>query len=300
VTTFTAVNLTQLPAPKIVEELDFEIILAEMLDDLRERDPAYTAVVESDPAYKILEVAAFRELGIRQRVNDATRAVMLAYAKKSDLDQIAANYNVERLLVEAARPNDIPPFAAVYEGDESLRRRVQLSFEGYSTAGPEGAYLFHALGSDARVLDASAYGPPETPGVVRVAVLSKDGDGTAPADLLAAVSAALSADDVRPLTDQVIVQSAEIIEYTVEAVLTLYSGPDSELVLANAQAALDAYVEANHRLGRDVTLSGLYAALHQEGVQNVQLVQPGASVVADWSQAAHCVGTLITDGGTDE
>ncbi len=295
---FTAVDLSKLPFPAAVEVLDYELILEQMVADLQTRDPQFSALVESDPAYKILEVAAFREFLLRQRVNEGIKAVTLAYAIGSDLDQIAARYNVKRLTIVAADDSTIPPTAEVLESDESLRRRVQLSFEGFSTAGPTGAYIFHSLGADARVMDANADSP--VPGQVVVAVLSNIGDGVAPVDLLAVVDATLSADDVRPLTDQVLVRSAEIIEYAVVASLTLYPGPDGEVVLAAAQSALDVYIEKSHRLGRDVTLSGLYAALHQEGVQNVILTSPAANVVADWDQAPWCTGTTITIGGVDD
>ncbi|MBP0047649.1 baseplate J/gp47 family protein [Marinobacterium sp. AK62] len=295
---FTAVDLSKLPAPDVVEQLDYEAILAAMVADLQARDPAFSAMIESDPAYKILEICAYRELIVRQRVNDGARAVMLAYAGGTDLDQIAANYNVVRLLLDAGDPDVVPPVPPTYEDDTSLRRRVQLSFEGFSTAGPEGAYIFHALGADADVLDASVASP--APGELVVTVLSRTGDGTADAALLTAVDSTLNADDVRPLTDQVTVQSAEIVNYSVTASLTLYPGPDSAVVLAAAQSALDAYIESNHRLGRDVTLSGLYAALHREGVQNVTLSAPGADIVIASHQAAYCTGTTVTTGGTDE
>ena len=297
---FTAVDLSRLPAPVAVEQIAFEDILAAMIADLQSRDTAFSALVESDPAYKILEVSAYRETLVRQRANEAVKAVMLAYAATSDLDQIAARYDVERLLLVPANPNAIPPTPAVYESDDDLRRRVQLSFEGFSTAGPGGAYIFHALGADPRVLDASAYGPPETPGVVRVAVLARAGSGTAPGDLLTAVNTKLSADTVRPLTDQVTAESAAILTYPVTATLKFYAGPDSAVVLALAQAALQSYIDDHHRLGRDVTLSGIYAALQQEGVQNVTLASPSANLVADWNQACYCTGITLIDGGIDE
>ncbi len=47
-------------------------------------------IVESDPAYKILEVAAYRELLLRQRVNDASKLYYWPNAKGSDLDHLAA------------------------------------------------------------------------------------------------------------------------------------------------------------------------------------------------------------------
>lgn len=297
---FTAVDLSRLPFPDAVETLDYEAILADMLAYLRARAPEFDALVESDPAYKILEVAAYRELLLRQRVNEAAKAVSLAYATGNDLDIIAANFNVERLEIEPADPDAIPPKPAVYEDDTSLRRRVQLSFEGMSTAGPAGAYIFHALGAHPDVLDAAAYGPPETPGVVEVAVLSRVGDGEPTQDVLDAVDAALSADDVRPLTDQVTVQAATIISYEVEAELVFYNGPDAEVVMDAARTALESYVSRQHRLGRDITLSAIYAALHQEGVQNVVLTKPSADIVVEWDEAAYCTDITLTDGGVDE
>lgn len=296
--TFTAVDLSQLPPPDVVEQLDFETILAEMVADLQARDSAFTAMVESDPAYKILEVAAYRELLIRQRVNEAARAVMLAYANDGDLDNLGALFGVTRLVVDPGDPDAIPPVPPTYEANDDYRRRIQLSLEGFSTAGPEGAYIFHALSADGQVLDASATSP--APGDVVVTVLSRTGDGTADQALLDTVDATLSAEDVRPLTDNVTVQSATIVNYTVDATLYFYSGPGSEQALANAQAAIEAYTEKQHRLGLDVTLSGIYAALHQSGVQRVDLAAPAANIVVDRQSAAFCTGITLTDGGLDE
>lgn len=292
---FTAVDLSKLPLPAVVETLDFETILAEMLADLQARDTSFTALLESDPAYKILEVCAYRELLMRQRVNEAAQAVMLAYAQKGDLDQIAARYDVERLLIQAADDTTIPPTAAVYEDDESLRRRVQLSFEGFSTAGPAGAYIFHALGADPDVLDVSATSP--TPGEVLVTVLSRTGGGAAPPETLAAVTSVLNDDGVRPLTDTVVVQSATIVNYAITASITTFDGPDHTVVMQAAQDAVDTYAANNHRLGRDITLSGIYAALHQDGVQNVTLTSPTANIVNDDTHAPYCTSITLSWGG---
>ncbi|MYL22538.1 baseplate assembly protein [Halomonas alkaliantarctica] len=295
---FTAVDLSQLEAPDVVESLDYEVILGAMLADLRERDPSFDALVESEPAYKILEVAAYRELLLRQRFNEAAQAVMLAYAQGSDLDQIGANLNVARKLLDAGDPEAVPPVPPTYESDADFRRRIQLSFEGYSTAGPTGAYIFHALGADADVKDASVASP--APGEVVVTVLSRSGDGSADAALLAAVEATVASDDVRPLTDQVTVQSASILTYAVDATLTTYPGPDATVVIEQAETAVTAYVDEQHKLGRDISLSGLYAALHQPGVQRVELASPTATLTVDSQSAAYCTGITLSHGGTDE
>jgi len=91
-----SIYLPELPAPGVVEELDFEEILAAMKADLLSRDPAYGELLESDPAMKLLEVCAYRELLLRQRVNEAARAVMVAFAVGSDLDHLAALFGLER------------------------------------------------------------------------------------------------------------------------------------------------------------------------------------------------------------
>jgi phage-related baseplate assembly protein len=298
-TTYTPIDLSTVPAPNVVEALSYETILAAMLADLRARDTAFTALVESDPAYKILEVAAYRELLIRQRVNDGARAVMLAYATGSDLENLSALFGVTRKILSPGDATALPPILPTYETDTALRYRTQLALEGLSSAGPVGAYQFHALSVDG-VKDAGIQGPPDTdPGDVLVTILSATGSGTAAGPLIAAVNAALNAEDVRPLTDQVTVQSASIVNYEVIATLYIPTGPDPTAVQTAALASVQAFVESRHRVGADVRLSGLYAALHVGGVERVTLSAPGitADLVITAVQAPWC--TDITLSTTD-
>ena len=294
---FTQINLSNLPAPAVVETLDFETIVQEMRDDLVARFPAIEGVIdlESEPARKLIEVFAYREVVMRARINNAARAVMMAYATGSDLDHIAAMFGVSRFLITPANPDAVPPTEAVYETDDDLRRRTQLALEGFSTGGPSGAYIFHALSADADVLDASAISP--VPGDVLVTVLSRTGDGTASPELLAAVDAALNDEDVRPLCDAVSVQSADIVEYQIEAALLFDAGPGPATVIAAAQAAAEAYASAQHRLGKDITISGIHAALHQPGVARVDLSSPAANIAISDEQAGYCTEIDLTDGG---
>ena len=295
---FTTVNLSQLPAPDVVETLDYEVILAAMLADLQARDTAFSALVESDPAYKVLEVAAYRELLLRQRVNDAAKGVMLAFAIGSDLDQIGANYSVQRLVIDAGDLSALPPVSPTYESDDAFRARIQLSPEGYTTAGSEGSYVFHGLGADADVKDIQAVSP--TPGNVSIYVLSRTGTGAASPELLAAVTAALNAEEVRPMTDQVAVLSASIVNYVITAELVLYPGPDPTVVYSAALAAVTTYAEEQRRIGYDVTISGIYAALHQPGVQRVNLAAPVANLTIDDGEASYCTAITVTVAGATD
>jgi phage-related baseplate assembly protein len=138
------------------------------------------------------------------------------------------------------------------------------------------------------------------PGDVTVTVLSRTGDGTPPQATRDAVAARLSDKTVRPLTDHVTVNGVEILPFEIRGTRYTYAGPDSDVVLAASDASLAAYLEESHRLGRDITLSGLDAAIHVPGIQRVDLTAPAANIVVDRTQAAWCTAIDLAYGGTDE
>jgi len=140
------IDLSQLPAPDVVETLDYEILLAERKATLISLYPeeqqaaiARTLSLESEPIVKLLQENAYREVILRQRINEAAKAVMAAYALDDDLDQLSANKGVERLTITAADETAIPPTAAVMESNDDFRARIAAAFEGLSVAGPTGA-----------------------------------------------------------------------------------------------------------------------------------------------------------------
>lgn len=295
---FSAIDLTKLNAPNVIENISFENILLELIGELKSRDESFTAVLESEPVVKLLEVVAYREVLLRSRINDACKAVMLAYATDSDLDNLAAYFAVERQLVDPGDEDAIPPFPPTFESDDRLRKRTQLSLEGHSTAGPIGSYIFHALAVSPKVKDIDVASP--EPGKVVITVLSTDGIGIPDDSLISLVEESLNSRDVRPLTDFVTVQKASIIDYEVEAELILYEGPDSDVVKQTAINKVNDYVSQHHLLGNDITLSGLYAALHQEGVQRVDLIKPSVDLVVSPDKAAWCNQVSVLVRGRDE
>ncbi|MFI8482999.1 baseplate J/gp47 family protein [Pseudomonas sp. NPDC078700] len=296
---FSPIDLSLLPAPDVVEPLDFEVIFAQRKTELinlfpadQQDDIAARLDLESEPLVKLLQENAYRELTWRQRVNESALAVMLAFATGNDLEQIAARYNVSRLVITPAKPNATPPIAAVLEGDDSLRERTQMALEGLSTAGPRNAYIFHARSADGRVADASAISP--APCYATITVQSAIGDGSADQSLIDAVSAALNDEDVRPVCDCVTVQGATVVPYTVTAQLFVDNlTPESELVLQAAQEALTAYVNQRRRLGQGVYRSALDAALHVEGVRYVELTD-WVDIPPNETSAAYCTATTVT------
>ena len=295
----STLDLSRLPAPIVLEPLDFETLYQEALTDFRAlMGNNWSAPLESEPVVKLLEKRAYDKMMERARINDAAKSLLLAFAQGSDLDHLAANYNVKRLTVVEADPSAVPPIEAQYEPDDSLVNRTLLAFEGMSIAGPRDAYVFHALSADGRVADAEASSP--SPATVVVSILSRVDGGQASDDLLENVRVALSDEDVRPVGDRLIVQSAELIDYQIEALLYLYPGPEMELSLDEANASLVRYVNTQRRLGRDIRASAIHAALHVSRVQRVELIHPEADVVVLGHQAANCTAFKVSIGGTDE
>lgn len=272
------IDLSTLTAPEIIEPLDYETILSAMKAELIAIAPVltYTLELESDPIVRLLEIAAYRELNLRARINDAAKGVMLAYAVNSNLDVLAANFGVERLAGET---------------DTRLRLRAQLAIEGKTNAGTIGAYTFHALSASALVLDVSIESP--TPGLVRVNILAAENNGVADSELIGIVDATLNAENVRPLCDTVDVVACEILEYAIDAEIEIEPGPSPAVVIAAAQEAVQIYVTEQFRLDKEIALSGIYAALHQSGVRAVTLNLPAANIICTQRQAARCTAVTI-------
>lgn len=298
------IDLSAIPPPAVVEMPQFKTLKAQRLAELQLLDPTFNALVESDPAIKLLEILVYREMVNVARFNAGVWAVLLAYAKGADLDQLGENYDVYRQERTPADDTTIPPTPAVMEDDERFRKRIRLSWYARNTAGAIEAYEYFALTADPTVADARAYGPQESsdipPGEVHVYILSADGDGTPTDALLQTVYDALSPDDVRPLTDYVSVLAAEIIPYSVAATLEIADGPDAAPIQEHAVNAMQRYADEVHKIEADVSIAGVYRALKQPGVDDVLLNSPTATIPVGIGQASYCTAIDIdTERGSD-
>lgn len=271
-------ELAGLPAPSIVEEIGYETRLGILRDRLVALFDAAgidydVENLETDPAQILLQVSAYQDVLLRQRVNEAIRSTFLAYAVGGDLDVLAQWYDVYRL---------------AGEDDDRLRRRVILAIQGRSPGGTEARYRAIALGADVRVQDAAVYTVGRDP-TVRVAVFSTEAGGVASPSLLSAVDGALQAPDVRMVNDLIVVASAA--QQVVDVVADIWLLPQApESTITVVQAALVA-AWSGLSLGRDVTMSWLTAMLQVDGVQRVVVTAPTSDVVMPFDQAAG-LGTI--------
>jgi phage-related baseplate assembly protein len=162
---FLPPDLSQLPPPQLIETIDYEVILedqkqwvlarwAEVQAIRPDLPPLDTLGLETEPMTTLLEAFAYRETILRALVNDKARAVLLAKAVGSDLDHVGALYPTARAIIVPA--TDTAP--TIYGSAAAFRRRVQLTPEAFSVAGPVDAYIYWALTTDpANIKDAYAY-----------------------------------------------------------------------------------------------------------------------------------------------
>lgn len=285
------IDLSQLPAPKMIEPLSYEAEYQALVDLWTGK--GYNVPLITDPVAKVFEVLATTVMNQKAALNDACKANLLAYATGSDLDQLGAIYKQPRLLVTPADNTTFPATPAVYQTDDEYRQALTLSFEGYTNAGSRGAYEYHALQADGSIKDVKINSSPST-GIIQVVVLTKTGNGVPASPLLTKVDTDLSKDTIRPISDTVNVVGATIVNYTVVAVLYIKDGASSAVVHSNALASINAFVASNHKIGKRLSYLNVASALKVEGVERVSITSPTADIVCTTIQAPYCTGITLT------
>ena len=189
--------------------------------------------------------------------------------------------------------------------DEEYYTLLRASMDAASTAGPRGSYIYHAKAVSTEISDVAVNSP--EPGVVKLYVLMDDGT-LATEEIKAAVLSACSADDVRPLTDKVLVEDAETVSYDIS--ITYYTQSGGSKSAADIQAAVNEAVAEymswqSAKLGRDINPSYLVGLLMQTGIKRVALTEPEFTVLRDGGDGTvpqlAKVGTVtITSGGYED
>ena len=284
------IDFARLPPPDVIETIDFEEILTRYQGQVRTRKPDLAAALalEQSPTNVVLQAQSYGEMILRSRINAAARAVMLPFSKGADLDNLAAFFNVQRMVVTPAT-TDKP---AVMESDERLLKRVRVACEAFSTAGTAGSYIFHAMAADPTIRDVSAI--KIGPGSVKVSIMNTGSDPEATHAQIDAVFDKLSQKNIKPLTDVVNVSSVRKIEVNINAQLDLYPGPDASLVMADVQKAMTRMRDNVSMIGRDLSIGALNAALMQSGVRAVSIASPSADVVVAGDEAVWLKTASVT------
>ena len=324
---FVAPDLGALGALPLVP-VDYEAAETRRVEYLKAALTAYgidwdVEALETDPLrIAFTEGGAWPEMLLDQRINESIRKNFITTDDIAALRHIAATYyGISQQVDVDDQGNE------VLEDIERFRDRIVLAPEAFSTAGPEGAYTFHTLELDGEqdIADAYTYGeedeatysdtlhadaysvgkrstpfggrddgdPVRAPEILVVAVPSV-AYGAMDQDLLDRAWWAVTSKDVRPLGDNVRVESAEVIDYAVDMTITYALGADPEPLIAQAAAAAGIYVANRRRVGVKAERLGIGGCGYVSGVETVTLTSPATDVGGGSKQVPNCTGITVT------
>ncbi len=188
--------------------------------------------------------------------------------------------------------------------DSGYYELMRQSLEAYSTAGPRGAYEYHAKAVSSEIADVCAIDPLDMPGTVHIYAVMNDGS-IADSGTKNAILEACNDERIRPLTDFVEVLDPETVDFDVD--LTYYvdrsSAKTMSDIAADVRNAVDEYIKwQTARIGRDINPSKLSWLLSGTGVKRVDIRLPVFTPLRDGSeritpQFARHFSTKITNGG---
>lgn len=188
---------------------------------------------------------------------------------------------------------------AKVQSDDSYREDIRLAPENFSTAGPEGAYIYHAKRASTKIADVTVCSPEA--GKVEVRPLLTGGE--LPGDeMLQQVKTTLDDKKVRPLTDNISVLAPEQVTYNLS--LTYYIASDNKTQATAIQNAVNAAVDdyvlwQKSKLGRDINPSELIVRVMAAGAKRVAVTAPVFTATTD-TQVAVCGTKTVTLGGIED
>ncbi|MEK5069823.1 baseplate assembly protein [Sporosarcina sp. FSL K6-1508] len=185
------------------------------------------------------------------------------------------------------------------EGDEPFRERVHLAPEGFSVAGPEGAYIYHAKSYSSLIIDVKPLSE-EGSGVVDLYVLLADGELPSQG-FLDGLHNHFSK-DIRPLTDRVKTHAPSAVVYDAEVTYYIPSEvTDTAAVKSKIETAFQEFLKWQKlKIGRDVNPSELIFKLRDAGAKRVEVTLPTHIVVSDTEVAKERLVNLVFGGVEDD
>lgn len=185
------------------------------------------------------------------------------------------------------------------ESDERLRERIRMAPESFTVAGSSGEYVARTLEVSSNIQSVAVVSP--EPGVVDVRFVL-DGGVLPDQAMCEMVEKALSAETVRPLTDQVIVRPPDEVFFSVSGTWWI-AEEDAALLNGISQRIGDAFQEylkwQQLKPGRDINPSRLAEMLMQTGAKRVEIDEPSFTRLTA-VQIARVEGYGLDFGGVED
>lgn len=185
------------------------------------------------------------------------------------------------------------------QNDDSLADEIFASPNGYSVAGPSGAYEYLVQSANSSITDVKVTSPAPTEVDIRFTV----NDGELPGEALCQeIYNILSAKDKRPQTDKVSVSAPDIKEYSID--LSYYINASDSNKSATIQEEVNQAIKnyivwQESKIGRDINPDELIARIIKAGAKRVVINAPVFSITEDIA-LPKLVSSTINFGGIED
>lgn len=283
------VGVERLPAQYAVTTLQFTLSEALAFDLLI---PVATLVGSSDGLYSFatdtdLTIPAGSLTGTVMATAETAGTVANDYAIGTITDLLSPLSYIDSVTNITATSGGVDE-----ESDDALRVRIKLAPESFSVAGSRLSYVFWAKSTSQTICDVAVLSP--SPGVVAIYPLTTV--GTPSQEILDLVLAACSAEDVRPLCDQVQVAAPVRKPFELAVSVTPYAWPGLDDVAAQVRTDLETFAATlRQSLGRDVIVNQAIAVAGSVyGVYRATVTAPAADIINAANEWSDCISITIT------
>lgn len=261
--------------------------------------PAGTRVTASDGVYfRTVDVLEIPAGSIAGEINAECRELgekgngYLPDTLKILVDPVAYVEKVENITTTEG--------GAELEPDENLAERIYLAPSAWSTAGPDDAYRYWVRTFDPGISDVRV--DSDIPGEVDICFLLQDGK-LPEAAVIEELERYLQNEEVRPLTDLVVVRAPEVEDYEIELVYYINRSDRSKasLISEKVQEAVQDYISwQKAKIGRDINPDQLRRMVISAGAKRLEIRSPDFRVIPRAGIAVLDGDAVVVFGGIED
>ena len=295
-------DITTIPPPDSIQEVSFESYVTRMIEHLKLLNNQFTTTKESDPAYALVQIAAYQISLKAEEINDSVRAVLLTTSSGADLDNLGVIYNERRRVITPGDDTVNPPIEEVLESDNNYRTRLLNSFQALALGSRQWyKKLVIESGSpfELTIKDLQVLGPEDSTDDLTIpsgevwcyieaisninpiptsTLVDQVGDYLDTNTLPDGTQPRLKSLERRFVGDTINVYSCIQKPYTISATITEASGLDRDNVIENIEEIALEFSKEYQRIGEKVPLSSIYGALDTNELLELDLHYPTGNI----------------------
>lgn len=201
--------------------------------------------------------------------------------------------------IESVENIDTSQGGADKEDDDSFRERIWLAPEGFSTAGPEEAYIFHTKSYSSQIADVQVTSP--VPGEISINVLLENGE-IPEATLLSELEGYLNDKKIRPLTDKLVVNAPVVVNYDINIEYYISSDDQNNVTVIQKKVneAVQEYILwQKSKISRDINPDELISRIISAGAKRTAITSPTFQTLGD-GEVAQELNVNVVYGGIED